>query len=67
MADVFDMQECVSSNLAQIEKNDPEVLARPIGTDPVTGPEGVAALLTFLPPESREGALKGFVMAMLCD
>ena len=67
MADTVQMSEIVRDNIALIEAQDPKMLEKPIGSDPVKGPEEVASLLTYLPEDKRNGALVGFVMAMLCD
>lgn len=67
MATTLQMQEVSAKNVELINGMDPELLAKPLDPDPTAGPEAVASLLTFLPPEGRKSALIGFVMAMLCD
>lgn len=65
--DVFDMEDVVNQAFAELDAKDPALLQQKVSADPKKGPQEVANLLTFLPPEKRMPALNGFVMAMLCD
>ncbi len=65
--DVFNMDDVVNQAFAELDAKDPALLAQKVSSDSKEGPQAVADLLTFLPPEKRMGALIGFVMAMLCD
>lgn len=65
--DVFHMDDVVGQACDILSTKDAALLEKPVDSDPKAGPQAVADLLTFLPPEKRMPALIGFVMAMLCD
>ena len=67
MMEYFDMKGQVNGYIGEIETHPADELENMIDSDPEKGLERMANLLTFLPEEQRKAAVKGFVMAMLCD
>lgn len=62
----FDFAKITDAREAELFKLPKEKLNAPMDPDPVTGVRQIADLLTCLPAEQREAAVRSMIASMLC-